>query len=71
MSLGSLSPTLRRASISVLLKKDKDADLCTSFRPIYLMNVDTKITAKDLAHRLEKVLPIIISKELTGASALL
>uniref|UniRef100_A0A671WYB0 Reverse transcriptase domain-containing protein n=1 Tax=Sparus aurata TaxID=8175 RepID=A0A671WYB0_SPAAU len=66
LSLGSLPPTLRQASISVLLKKDKDADLCTSYRPISLMNVDTKILAKALARRLEKVLPIIISREQTG-----
>ena len=66
LSLGSLPPTLRQASISVLLKKDEDADLCTSYRPISLMNVDTKILAKTLASRLEKVLPIIISKEQTG-----
>ena len=57
---------MRQASISVLLKKDEDADLCTSYRPISLMNVDTKILAKTLARRLEKVLPIIISKEQTG-----
>jgi len=30
------------------------------------MNVDTKIVAKALARRLEKVLPTIISKEQTG-----
>lgn len=66
LSLGCLPPTLRQASISVLLKKDKDGDLCTSYRPISLMNVDTKILAKALARRLEKVLPIIISNEQTG-----
>ena len=38
---GSLPPTLRQASINVLLKKDKDPDLCTSYRPISLINVDT------------------------------
>ena len=66
LSLGSLPPTLRQASISVLFKKDKDPDLCTSYRPISLMNVDTNILAKALARRLEKVLPTIISKEQTG-----
>ena len=66
LSLGCLPPTLRQASISVLLKKDKDPDLCTSYRPISLMNVDTKILAKALACRLERVLPTIISKEQTG-----
>lgn len=66
LSLGSLPPKLRQASISVLLKKDKDPDLCTSYRPISLMNVDTKILVKALACRLEKVLPTIISEEQTG-----
>lgn len=31
-----------------------------------MMNVDTKVLAKALALRLEKVLPLIISKEQTG-----
>lgn len=43
---GSLPPTLHQASIKLLLKKDKDPDLCTSYRPISLINVDAKILAK-------------------------
>lgn len=66
LSNGSLPFTLRQASISVLLKKGKDPKLCTSYRPISLMNVDTKVLAKALACRLEKVLPTIISQEQTG-----
>lgn len=66
LSKGSLPDTLRQASINVLLKKEKDPELCTSYRPISLMNADTKILSKALACRLEKVLPIIISKEQTG-----
>lgn len=66
LSNGSLPFTLRQASISVLLKKGKDPELCTSYRPISLMNVDTKVLAKALARRLEKVLPTIISQEQTG-----
>lgn len=48
------------------LKKDKDPDLCTSYRPISLINVDAKILAKALSLRLEVVLPTIISNEQTG-----
>uniref|UniRef100_A0A8C5D9N9 Reverse transcriptase domain-containing protein n=1 Tax=Gouania willdenowi TaxID=441366 RepID=A0A8C5D9N9_GOUWI len=66
LSCGNLPPTLRQASISVLLKKDKDPQLCSSYRPISLMNVDSKILAKALARRLENLLPSIISKEQTG-----
>lgn len=57
LSLGSLPPTLRQASISVLPRKDKDPGICTSYRPISLMNVDAKILAKALACRLERVPP--------------
>lgn len=66
LSRGSLPPTLRQNCISVLLKKDKDQELWTSYRSISLMNLDTKILAKALAHRLVKVLSTIISKEQTG-----
>lgn len=63
---GSLPPTLRQASISLLLKKDKDPKLCSSYRPLSLINVDAKILAKALAHRLENILPTIVSEEQTG-----
>lgn len=63
---GSLPDTLRQASINVLLKKDKDPDLCTSDRSISLINVVAKILAKALALRLENVIPCIISDEQTG-----
>lgn len=33
LSLGSHPPTLRQASVSVLLKKDKDPDICSFYRP--------------------------------------
>lgn len=63
---GTLPPTLRQASISLLLKKDKNPDLCSSYRPLSLINVDAKILAKALAHRLENVVPTIVSQEQTG-----
>uniref|UniRef100_A0A672IKH9 Reverse transcriptase domain-containing protein n=1 Tax=Salarias fasciatus TaxID=181472 RepID=A0A672IKH9_SALFA len=66
LSSGCLPPTLRQASISLILKKEKDPDLCTSYRPVSLMNVDAKILAKALACRLEKILPSVISNEQTG-----
>ena len=55
-----------RASISVILKKDKDAEECSSYRPISLLNVDFKIAAKILARRLEKILPKLIDPDQTG-----
>ena len=63
---GSLPPTLTQASISLILKKDKDPNLCSSYRPISLLNVDEKILAKTLAARLEDIVPSIISEDQTG-----
>lgn len=61
-----LPPTLRQASISLLLKKGKDPLNCSSYRPISLLNVDVKILAKVLALRLESVLPSLVSCDQTG-----
>lgn len=61
-----LPQTLSQATISVILKKDKDAQKCASYRPISLLNVDYKILTKVLALRLEKVAPTIIHEDQTG-----
>lgn len=63
---GSLPPTLTQATISLILKKGKDPTDCGSYRPISLLNVDSKILAKTLSARLEAILPDIISEEQTG-----
>lgn len=63
---GSLPPTLSQASITFLLKKGKDPESCTSYRPLSLLNVDVKILAKVLATHLENILPTIISEEQNG-----
>ena len=44
-----IPPSWRYASISLLLKKDKNPLDYSSFRPISLLNVDYKIVAKTLA----------------------
>lgn len=62
-SSGTLPVTLRQASISLLAKKNKDLLLCTSYRPISLLNVDFKVLSKVLAKRLEGVIPIIVSPD--------
>lgn len=64
--LQSLPPMMHQAVISLILKKDKDSLNCSSYRPISLLNVDTKILAKVLAHRLERVLLSIISPDQMG-----
>ena len=63
---GKLPPSFYQACISLLLKKDKDPLDCASYRPIPLLNTDVKILAKILAHRLDDVLPSIISPDQTG-----
>uniref|UniRef100_A0A3B3HSL8 Reverse transcriptase domain-containing protein n=1 Tax=Oryzias latipes TaxID=8090 RepID=A0A3B3HSL8_ORYLA len=63
---GCLPPTLNLAHISLILKKDKPADNCASYRPISLLGTDIKILAKLLARRLELVLPTLINPDQTG-----
>lgn len=62
----TLPPTLREANISLILKKGKCAESCSSYRPIALLNVDRKILSKILATRLEALLPRIIKEDQTG-----
>lgn len=61
-----LPATSNTAKISLLLKPNKDPTLPSSYWPISLINVDTKIIAKALALRLEKVIPSIIHPDQTG-----
>lgn len=64
--LGALPQTLTEASITLLLKPDKESSDCSSYRPISLLNVDYKILAKALALLLEPVMPNILSPNQTG-----
>lgn len=57
---------LCEASISLLLKKDKDPTSCGSYRPVSLLNVDFKILTKVLSCRLQLVLPSLICLDQTG-----
>lgn len=54
------------ANITVIHKKEKDPEECSSYRPISLLNVDLKVLAKILAKRLEHVIPDIIDPDQTG-----
>lgn len=63
---GCLPASLNQASISLLLKKNKDPTLCSSYRPISLLNADVKILAKVLARRIDLCLPDIISEDQIG-----
>ena len=57
---GSLSISQRQGIISLIPKKNKNADYLKSWRPVSLRNVDYKIANKTIALRLEKILPSII-----------
>lgn len=63
---GCLPPSLNLANISLILKKNKPPDECGSYRPVSLINVDSKILSKLLARRLENYLPSLINNDQTG-----
>ena len=56
-----LPPTLRQTFISLILKKNKDPRLYSSYMPILFINVDAKLLAKVLAMHFDLVLPSFIS----------
>ena len=57
---GSLCISQRQGSISLIPKKNKNAEYLKNLRPVSLLNVDYKIATRTIALRLEKILPIII-----------
>lgn len=63
---GSFNRDVNTAIISLLHKKGKDPTLCSSYRPLSLINNDIKLYAKVLAKRLDTVLPKIIHPDQTG-----
>lgn len=54
------------ASITVIWKEGKDNTLCSSYRPISLLNVDTKLFSKILADRLKRIINGIIHPDQVG-----
>ncbi|MCV6606788.1 MAG: reverse transcriptase domain-containing protein, partial [Campylobacterales bacterium] len=56
----------KQAVITLIEKKGKDRSLLENWRPISLLNVDTKIMTKVLATRIKEVLPSIIHHNQTG-----
>ena len=63
---GFLSTSQRQAVIKLLEKKDKDKRYIENWRPISLLNTDTKIISKAIANRLKLVLPDIICHDQTA-----
>ena len=57
---GELSNSQKQAIITLLEKKDKDKRKISNWRPISLINVDTKIGSRAIALRLQVTLPSVI-----------
>ena len=60
------SQTLFIASIILIPKPDKDAMKKENFRPILLMNIDTKILKKILANCIQQYIKKIIHQDQLG-----
>ena len=65
-TVGTLSSSQRQAIIKLIEKRDKDKRYIQNWRPISLLNVDTKLISKCIASRLIPVLPTIISPDQTA-----
>ena len=63
---GNLSISQRQAVIKLIVKKDRDKRFVKNWRPISLVNVDTKILSKSLAEKLKSALPELISSNQTA-----
>ena len=53
---GEMSNSQKQAVITLIEKKGKDRSLLENWRPISLVNVDTKIMTKAIAWRIKNVL---------------
>ena len=65
-SKNSLSTSQRQALIKLLEKKDRDKRYIENWRPISLLNLDTKILTKALANKIKPVLSSIIKSDQTA-----
>ncbi|XP_078540693.1 uncharacterized protein LOC144826172 [Lissotriton helveticus] len=60
---GQKPRSMREALIVAIPKPDKPIDECCAYRPLSLLNVDTKIYAKVLATRLALLAPVLVAPE--------
>lgn len=63
---GTLPPSMAQAIIVVVPKSGKDPQLCSSYRPISLLNSDAKILTKILARRLNEVILSLVHEDQSG-----
>ena len=64
--IGHHSTSQRQAIIKLIEKKDRDKRFIKNWRPISLLNVDSKIISKALSEKLKEVLPDLISSQQTA-----
>ena len=63
---GELSTSQRQAVITLIEKKGQDKRLIKNWKPISLINVDTKIASKSLAIRIKEFLPQLVDCDQTA-----
>ena len=63
---GSLATSQRQAVVKLLEKKGKDKRFIKNWRPISLINYDSKLLSKTLAERLKLALPFLVSSDQTA-----
>ena len=63
---GEMSNSQKQAIITLIDKKDKDRTYLENWRPISLVNADSKLASKVISNRIKKVLPRIIHYNQSG-----
>lgn len=66
LEAGTLPPSMREALITSLLKPGKSPEHCDSYRPLSLINCDTKILAKVIANRLALLMEQLVLPDQAG-----
>ena len=65
-NLGEVSSSQKQAVITLIEKKERDKRYLKNWRPISLLNVDTKLLSKVLACRIKKVIAMLVSSDQTA-----
>ena len=63
---GEMSDSQKQAIITLIAKKDKDRTYLENWRPISLVNADSKLASKVISNRIKKVLSRIIHYNQSG-----
>ena len=66
LQYGELSTAQRQSIIRLIRKKDRNPEFLDNWRPISLLNVDTKILSRTMSYRMSKVLERLIGPEQTA-----